>query len=113
MALQLHRLNEAQTWRNHLAQTDQAEWVAARQNFHAVNSLIALYTHDYAALSECRDAGHATKDLEARIHLILRGDSVKPHDDPCDHFHAARALLRRRSDDFKNVHIQYDYRLSV
>jgi hypothetical protein len=113
MALQLQRLHEAQTWRNHLAQTDQAEWAAARQELHAVNSLVALYTHDYAALSECRDAGYKSNDWEGRIHLTLRGDSCKPHDDPCDPFHAARALLRKRPEDSKNVHILYDHRLCV
>ena len=113
MALKLCRPLEAQAWQHHLAETEQVEWAGARLQLQKVNAHLALYTGGRVARCECRDAGCGTHHLEARIHLTLRYDSCQPHDDPSDPFYSARALLRKRPKESKNVHIQYDYRLAV
>jgi hypothetical protein len=113
MALELHRISEARAWRTQLAHTDQVEWAEARWKLQRLDALLALFTTDPAALAECRDTGCGGTLLEARVHLALRGTSQQPHDDPCDPFHPARALLRKRPEGPENVHNCYYYRLAV
>src|SRR5216684_2378039 len=110
MAMALNRGPEARAWRDHLAHLGGSE-PSALEELRATNSLLALFAQDCSALAECREEGCEYKEIEARVHLALRGASKESLDDPFTRFHPARAALRNRPS--RNVQTQYDYRLAV
>lgn len=116
-ALRLSRQEEARSWLQHLAATDQGRFEEARQHLRALRILLALFDGDRSAIAESLEAGASWPGFDLRGHLFRRAASFDPLDDPADKSHPARKLAQfERKQD---VHERYvnllaltDYRLA-
>lgn len=109
--LRLAGREEASTWQRHLSRTRQQFLEQARQFLKAASAHSALYDGDSMALRTCLTNGCGYRPLEARAHLLLRGDSFEPLHDPLDPAHPAREAVR--PERTQNVHDRYDNLLAL